>query len=161
MTHLPTLATPSFAHPLRTARLPAFRFLPLLCIHLLVASGCTNTPGSPPQEQLKNEAARAHAFLADLYADDYFPKHLVDRGRDILVDLCHTLEARPPKDLDELYVYSHQATERFNDLQASFEAAGSELETAARESIGMDFAFIAEAYGFDADVEEMIAPREW
>ena len=146
---------------MRTARLPAFRFLPLLCIHLLVASGCTNTPGSPPQEQLKNEAARAHAFLADLYADDYFPKHLVDRGRDILVDLCHTLEARPPKDLDELYVYSHQATERFNDLQSAFEAAGSELETAARENIGMDFAFIAEAYGFDADEEELIAPREW
>lgn len=137
--------------------------LPLLLIGLLtLAVGCNSTPpAAMDQQHLKNDAAREHAFLADMYADDYFPKHLVDQGRDILVNLCHTLEAQPPKDLDELYVHTHQATERFNTLQAAFEAEDSELETAARECIGMDLAFIAEAYGFDADVEELIAPREW
>jgi hypothetical protein len=113
------------------------------------------------QRDLKNEAARHHDFLADMYADDYFPKHAVDQGRDILVQLCHSLEAQPPQSLDELYARTHSATERFNDLQAVFEEADSELETAARESIGMDFLFIAQAYGFDADVEELIAPRDW
>ena len=40
--------------------------------------------------------------------------------------------------------------------------ADSELETAARQSIGEEFAFIASAYGFeDADVEELIATRDW
>lgn len=33
--------------------------------------------------------------------------------------------------------------------------------TAARESIDMDFALIAVAYGFDADVEELIVPSSW
>lgn len=128
---------------------------------LMVSMGCHNTPSAMDQQQLKNEAARRHVFLADMYADDYFPKYLVDQGRDILLELCHTLETQPPKGLDELYVHTHRATERFNALQEAFEEADSELETAARESIGMDFAFIAEAYGFEADVEELIAPREW
>jgi hypothetical protein len=120
----------------------------------------TNTHSAIDPQQLKDDAAREHAFLADMYADDYFPKNLVDKCRDILVELCHTLEAQPPKDLDELYAHRHRAIERFNDLQDAFEEADSELETGARKSIGMDFAFIAEAYGFDADVEELIAPRE-
>jgi hypothetical protein len=56
----------------------------------------------------------------------------------------------------------HAATERFNDLQQEFEEQGSEIETAARECIAADFEAIAKAYGFeDADVEELIALREW
>ncbi|MPN01681.1 hypothetical protein SDC9_148892 [bioreactor metagenome] len=36
------------------------------------------------------------------------------------------------------------------------------METAARECIAADFEAIAKAYGFeDADVEELIALREW
>lgn len=54
------------------------------------------------------------------------------------------------------------ATEQFNALQAEFEAAGSEIETVAREVIAGDFQFIALAYGFaDADVEELTAERDW
>ena len=50
----------------------------------------------------------------------------------------------------------------FNDLQQEFEEQGSEMETAARECIAADFEAIARAYGFaDADVQELIAPREW
>ncbi|WP_176737169.1 DUF5713 family protein [Micromonospora citrea] len=41
-------------------------------------------------------------------------------------------------------------------------AAGSEIETVAREAIGDDFWFVATSYGFpDADVERLIANREW
>lgn len=54
------------------------------------------------------------------------------------------------------------ATEQFNLLEAEFEAAGSEIETVAREEIAEDFWFVASAYGFsDADVEELIAARDW
>lgn len=54
------------------------------------------------------------------------------------------------------------ATEAFNDLEAEFEAAGSDIETVAREEIGEAFWFIAMAYGFeDADGEELISAREW
>lgn len=54
------------------------------------------------------------------------------------------------------------ATEEFNALEAEFDAAGSEIETVAREEIAEGFGFVADAYGFgDADVEELIAAREW
>jgi hypothetical protein len=42
-----------------------------------------------------------------------------------------------------------------------FEENDSELETAARKAIAEDFERIATAYGFDADIEELIAPRDW
>jgi hypothetical protein len=39
---------------------------------------------------------------------------------------------------------------------------GSEIETMARDCIAVDFKHIALAYGFeDADIEELVAPRDW
>ncbi|MHC5907526.1 DUF5713 family protein [Streptomyces sp. S6] len=109
-----------------------------------------------------NEQVAERVFLEALYKDDYFPGHLLDKGRAILVRLCERIEAERPADLAALYVLTHAATEEFNALEAEFEAAGSEIETVAREEIGGEFRFVAQAYGFgDADVEELIAPREW
>lgn len=101
-------------------------------------------------------------FLEGLYADGYFPDHVVDKGRAILPALCERIEAERPAGLPALYRLTQAATEEFNALEAEFEAAGSEIETVAREEIGGDFRFVARAYGFeDADVEELIATREW
>ncbi|GGN35006.1 DUF5713 family protein [Streptomyces fuscichromogenes] len=111
---------------------------------------------------ISNPGITGHAFLAVLYKDGYFPDHLVDRGRAILVRLCERIEADRPAGLPALYALTHAATEEFNALEAEFEAAGSEFETVAREEIAGDFWIVARAYGFeDADVEELIAPREW
>ncbi|MEU9449968.1 DUF5713 family protein [Streptomyces sp. NPDC048277] len=111
---------------------------------------------------ISNPKMSEHEFLAELYEDEYFPDHVVDRGRAILVRLCERIEAERPAGLPALYALTHAATEEFNALEAEFEAAGSEIETVAREEIGGDFWVIAQAYGFaDADVEELIAPREW
>ncbi|MEU2898959.1 DUF5713 family protein [Streptomyces sp. NPDC001273] len=111
---------------------------------------------------LANEQVTAHAFLAALDEDDYFPDHVVDRGRAVLLALCERIEADRPGDLAALYALTHAATEEFNRLEAEFEAAGSEIETVAREEIGGDFWFVAQAYGFaDADAEELIATRDW
>ncbi|MFI2204189.1 DUF5713 family protein [Streptomyces sp. NPDC020192] len=109
-----------------------------------------------------NPEVAGHRFLDVLYEDGYFPDHLVDKGRAILLALCERIEAERPADLAGLYRLTHAATEEFNALEAEFDAAGSEIETVAREEIGGDFRFVARAYGFqDADVEELIAPREW
>ncbi|OIJ99935.1 hypothetical protein BIV25_08835 [Streptomyces sp. MUSC 14] len=109
-----------------------------------------------------NPDVARHRFLELLYEDGYFPDHLVDKGRAILLALCERIEAGRPADLAGLYRLTHAATEEFNALQAEFDAAGSEIETVAREEMGGDFWFVARAYGFpDADVEELIAPREW
>ncbi|MCK8432976.1 hypothetical protein G3I77_07935 [Streptomyces sp. D2-8] len=111
---------------------------------------------------ISNEQVSTHPFLRALYEDDYYPDHVVDRGRAILLALCERIERERPAGLDGLYVLTHAATEEFNDLEAAFEAADSEIETVAREEIAEDFAFLARAYGFpDADVEELIATREW
>ncbi|MBB1246950.1 hypothetical protein GL263_25885, partial [Streptomyces durbertensis] len=61
-----------------------------------------------------------------------------------------------------VYALTHAATEEFNELDEALGEAGSGIETVAREEIAEDFAFIASAYGFgNADVEELIAPRDW
>jgi hypothetical protein len=85
----------------------------------------------------------------------------VDKGKAILLDLCFQIEEQQPKNLKALYKLTHAATDKFNDLQEAFEEQDSEIETAARESIGMDFYFISQSYGFDADIEELIATRDW
>ncbi|MFJ7074218.1 DUF5713 family protein [Streptomyces sp. NPDC098781] len=109
-----------------------------------------------------NQQVTAHSFLRMLYKDDYYPDHVVDRGKEILLRLCARIEAEQPADLAALYTLTQAATDEFNALQEEFWAAGSELETVAREEIGEEFWFVAQAYGFeDADVEELIATRDW
>jgi hypothetical protein len=111
---------------------------------------------------LTNEQVNGHSFLNEMYGDDYFPTHLVDKGKAILLSLCGRIEAERPADLAALYVLTHAATEEFNALEEEFLAADSEIETMARDAIGMEFWFVAKAHGFaDADIEELIAPRNW
>ncbi|WP_432136652.1 MULTISPECIES: DUF5713 family protein [unclassified Streptomyces] len=111
---------------------------------------------------ITNAQVAGHAFLGRLYSDSYYPDHVVDQGREILVRLCERIEAERPSDLAGLYALTRAATEEFNLLEAAFDEAGSEIETVAREEIAENFWFVASAYGFrDADVEELVATRDW
>ncbi|MFJ9656437.1 DUF5713 family protein [Streptomyces griseoflavus] len=111
---------------------------------------------------ISNAYVTGRPFLRALYRSDYYPDHVVDRGRAVLLALCARIEADRPADLAGLYALTHAATEEFNALQDEFGAAGSEIDTVARDEIGGEFHFVARAYGFaDADVEELIAPRDW
>ncbi|MFG2985595.1 DUF5713 family protein [Streptomyces sp. NPDC048258] len=111
---------------------------------------------------ITNQQVAGHAFLRQMYEDSYFPDHVVDQGRAILLRLCERIEAEQPSDPEALYALTQAATEEFNLLEAEFEAAGSGIETVAREWIAEDFWFVASVYGFtDADVEELIAGRDW
>ncbi|MET7638445.1 DUF5713 family protein [Streptomyces sp. NPDC005438] len=112
--------------------------------------------------RIGNREVAEHPFLQGLYADPYFPDEILDRGRAVLWRLCERIEDERPSDLTALYALTHAATEEFNRLEAEFEAAGSEIETVARDEIAEDFWFVASSYGFaDADVEELIATRDW
>lgn len=114
------------------------------------------------QTHLNNEKARNYPFLEEMYADSYYPKKCVDKGKEILVDLCFQIEASTPENLDELYQLTNAATDKFNDLQDCFDENDSEIETVAREYIGANFGFIARTYGFEAaDIEALIATRDW
>jgi hypothetical protein len=118
------------------------------------------TPGEK-QVTIQNQQILAHSFLKNMQEDPYFPAAQVEKGKEILRKLCEAIEAEKPSSLEQLYALTHAATEEFNLLGEEFEENGSELETAARENIGADFEFVAKAYGFEADAEELIATREW
>ena len=113
------------------------------------------------QIDLKNEKIRTYSFLKEMYRDSYFPNKVVDKGKDILINLCWQIEKENPKTLDDLYKLTHRATNEFNNLQEEFFENGSEIETVGRECIAQDFEFIAISYGFDADIERLIATRDW
>ena len=110
---------------------------------------------------ITNAQLQGYEFLRDMRSDSYFPPHLVSKGAQILIDLCEAIEAQHPANLDALYALTHATTERFNQLAEEFYEHDSEIETAARDAIGGDVYFIAQAYGFEADSEELIAPRDW
>ena len=147
-------------------------FIPIVLTLLVI--GCK--PSSPAEQNenlstqnhlntnkmaIQNEAIKAYTFLEGMLSDPYFPNPQVEKGQQILKDLCIQIETEKPADLNALYVLTHEATERFNDLDTEFGENGSEIETSAREEIASEFEFIANTYGFDADIEELIATREW
>lgn len=113
------------------------------------------------QEDIKNEKIQNYNFLSDMYRDGHFPNHCVGMGKNLLIKLCLDIESQNPKSLEDLYKLTHETTERFNDLENVFYENGSEIETAAREAICDNFYQIAKNYGFDADAEELVAPRDW
>lgn len=110
---------------------------------------------------ITNEALKEHPFLEEMYEDSYFPNPLVDKGKAILVRLCEAIEAQKPASDEALLELTHAATEEFNVLAEEFLEQDSEIETGARECIAADFETIAEAYGFNVDIEDVIATREW
>jgi Family of unknown function (DUF5713) len=137
-------------------------FLPLILAALILGYFITNKqPSKMAQNDIKNEKLKNYSFLEGMYQDSYFPDFLVDKGKAILIELCIQIEEKKPQNLPELYELTHAATQKFNDLEEEFGENDSEIETVAAELIANDFEFIANAYGFDADLEELIATRYW
>ncbi|MBK9033165.1 MAG: hypothetical protein IPL61_18155 [Myxococcales bacterium] len=109
---------------------------------------------------ITNPAVRDRAFLQELFEDDYFPNPLVEKGKQILLRLCARIEAERPVG-DAVLPLTHAATEEFNQLDEELHEHDSEIETAARECIGADMMFILQTYGYQVDIEDAIAPRDW
>lgn len=111
---------------------------------------------------IANQQVAGHTFLRQMYDDSYFPDHVVGQGKAILLRLCERIEDVQPSNLEALCVLTEAATEEFNLLDKEFVAAGSGIETVAREWICDEFRFVASAYGFtDADAEALTAGRDW
>lgn len=116
------------------------------------------------KENLTNPTLQRHEFLALMYQDDYYPKHLVAKIEQILLAMCVQIETNKPTTVAQFCVYSHPAVEQINDLQDEFDEHNSELETVARDCLGEEFSAIATAYGMTltgADHEKIIVPRDW
>lgn len=110
---------------------------------------------------LMNDQTNIYRFLSAMENDGYYPSELVAKGKLILHNLCLQIEAKRPQTSEQLTELTRAATEQFNQLGSEFEEQGSELETVARENIAQDIDFIAQAYGFQEDVEDLIENRDW
>lgn len=99
-------------------------------------------------------------LLKDMYRDGYFPDFLVDRVKALVQDVIGFLETGE-RDLEKIQSKFDEMTLAINDLQQEFEDNGSEIETAARDSIGETVAYILEWFDVDIDVEDAIGERDW
>lgn len=136
----------------------------IVAIQAMVIVGCA--PNSESTEttspmNITNPALKDYQFLAAMYRDDYFPGFLVDKCKEILIEFCLEIERQKPTTDEGLFALSHAATNRINELADDFMMNDSELETVAAEFLAADFAFIVNAYGFNVDIEEVIATRDW
>lgn len=101
-----------------------------------------------------------YVLLAEMYEDDYFPNFLVDKIKALIEQVIALLESgetdtvKIQKKLDEM-------TLAINDLEEEFDENDSEIETVARDSIGMTVEYILEWFGIDIDIETAIREREW
>jgi len=132
---------------------------------IITVTSCNLNPYNPMKKinqiSLSNDKIKEYKFLECMYQDSYFPEFLVDKCKDVLLALCFNIENNKTNSLESLYVLSHAATEQINDLENEFDENDSEIETGARECLAINFEFVAIAYGFDADIEELIATRDW
>lgn len=129
----------------------------IIMLVFLFIAGCNGNM----KDAISNPKLSEYSFLEDMSNDEYFPSHLVAKGKNILLDLCILIEKQNPESLSQVYSLTHAATEKFNQVALEFEENNSEIETVAREVIAQDIQYILESYGFQADIEEAIAPRDW
>ncbi len=101
-----------------------------------------------------------YVLLEEMYDDDYFPKFLVDKIKSLIEQVIALLESGET-DTRKIQQRLDEMTLGINDLEEEFEENDSEIETAARDSIGVTVEYILEWFGIDIDIETAIGEREW
>jgi hypothetical protein len=99
-------------------------------------------------------------FLLDMYQDEYYPDFLVDKIKDLLIDMVRFLKT----DEHSIEIVKEKfdlMTMKINALEEEFYDNSSEIETVARDSIGQAVEGILKHFCIDIDVEEAIRKREW
>lgn len=99
-------------------------------------------------------------YLPEMYSDEYFPNFLVDKLREIIKQTVSFIEDGTHS-IGDIQVSLDQMTRKINDLQEDFENNDSEIETVARDSIGMTVERILKHFEIDIDIEEAIRERDW
>jgi Family of unknown function (DUF5713) len=99
-------------------------------------------------------------YLQEMYSDEYFPNFLVDKLRQVIEETVSFIE-QGTHSIAEIQAAFDQMTLKINDLQNDFEANDSEIETVARESIGVTVEEILKHFEIGIEVEEAIRERDW
>ena len=101
-----------------------------------------------------------YKLLDEMYNDDYYPTFLVDKVKDELQKVIDLLESGET-DIEVVQEKLDEAVCGINDLQEEFDENDSEIETVARDSIGVTVEDILDYFEIDIDIEEAIRERDW
>lgn len=101
-----------------------------------------------------------YKLLDEMYQDDYYPTFLVDKVKDELQKVIDLLESGET-DVEVVQEKLDEAVCGINDLQEEFDQNDSEIETVARDCIGVTVAYILEWFAILIDIEEAIRERDW
>ena len=101
-----------------------------------------------------------YKLLDEMYNDDYYPTFLVNKVKDELQKVIDLLESGDT-DIEVVQEKLDEAVCGINDLQEEFDENDSEIETVARDCIGVTVAYILEWFDIPIDIEEAIRERDW
>ena len=103
---------------------------------------------------------RNYKLLDEMYQDEYYPDFLVDKVKVELQKVINLLESGET-DTEIIQEKLDEAVCAINDLQDEFDEYDSEIETVARDCIGVTVGYILEWFGVPIDMEEAIRERDW
>ena len=95
-----------------------------------------------------------------MFEDDYYPKFLVEKVEKLIRNVIEFLETGE-NDVEIVQKKLDEMTIGINDLEDEFYENESEIETVARDSIGVTVEYVLKWFGIDIDIEEAIREREW
>ena len=101
-----------------------------------------------------------YKLLEEMYQDEYYPNFLVDKVKGELQKVIYLLE-KSEKNTEIIQEKLDEAVCAINDLQEEFYENDSEIETVARDCIGVTVEYILKWFGIDIDTEEAIRERDW
>lgn len=101
-----------------------------------------------------------YILLKDMYDDGYLPNFLVDKVKILILELTAYLEMGE-QDIPKIQGKLDEMTLAINDLQDEFDENDSEIETVARESIGVSVEYVLQWFGIHIDIEDAIRERDW
>ncbi len=101
-----------------------------------------------------------YVLLEDMVNDDYYPKFLVGKVKDLIIPVIDLLE-NGEENKTVIQKALDTMTLAINDLQEEFDEHDSELETVARDSIATTIGDILEYFDIDIDIETALAERDW
>ena len=101
-----------------------------------------------------------YKLLNEMYQDEYYPNFLVDKVKNELQKVIDLLESGET-DTEVVQETLDNAVCGINDLQEEFDENDSEIETVARDCIGVTVAYILEWFNIPIDMEEAIRERDW
>ena len=102
----------------------------------------------------------SYLLLEEMVNDDYYPKFLVEKVKEQILHVIRLLENGETSQ-DVIQKKLDEMTLAINGLEDEFEENDSEIETVARDSIGITVGYVLDWFGIDIDIETAIRERDW